>query len=47
MFPDGTIPMVPVQAGPKSDKISPNQLASTTTSNHSGVKTNLAVKISI
>ena len=47
MFAEGAIPMVPVHAGPKSDKISPNKFDATTTSNHSGVKTNLAVKISI
>ena len=47
MFPDGAIPIVPVHAGPKSDKISPNKFEATTTSNHSGVKTNRAVSISI
>ena len=47
IFPDGAIPIVPVQAGPKSDRISPNKFDATTTSKHSGVKTNLAVKISI
>ena len=47
IFPDGAIPIVPVQAGPKSDKISPNKFDATITSNHSGVKTNLAVKISM
>ena len=47
MLPDGAIPIVPVQAGPKSDKISPNKFDATTTSNHSGVKTNLAVNMSI
>ena len=47
MLPDGAIPIVPVQAGPKSDKISPNKFDATTTSNHSGVKTNLAVSMSM
>ena len=47
IFPDGAIPIVPVQAGPRSDKISPNKFEATTTSNHSGVNTNLAAKISI
>ena len=47
IFADGAIPIVPVQAGPKSDKISPNKFDATTTSNHSGFKTNLATKISI
>ena len=39
--------MVPVHAGPKSDKMSPNKLEATTTSNHSGFKTNRATKISM
>ena len=30
MFPDGAIPIVPVHAGPKSDKISPNKFEATT-----------------
>ena len=47
MFPDGAIPIVPVHAGPKSDKISPNKFDATITSNHSGLRTNLAVNISI
>ena len=47
IFPDGAIPIVPVQAGPKSERISPNKLDATTTSNHSGLSTNLATKISI
>ena len=29
IFPDGAIPIVPVQAGPKSDKISPNKFDAT------------------
>jgi hypothetical protein len=47
IFADGAIPIVPVQAGPRSDKISPNKFEATTTSNHSGFKTNLATRISI
>ena len=47
IFPDGAIPIVPVQAGPKSERISPNKFDATTTSNHSGLRTNLATKISI
>ena len=41
------MPIVPVQAGPRSDKISPNRFDPTTTSNHSGVNTNRAVNISM
>ena len=47
MFADAAIPMVPVHAGPRSESMSPNRLEATTTSNHSGVNTNLAAKISI
>ena len=47
MFPDGAIPIVPVQAGPRSDKISPKRFDATMTSNLSGLKTNLAAYISI
>ena len=47
MFADAAIPMVPVQAGPRSERMSPNKLEATTTSNHSGVNTNLAAKISM
>ena len=47
MFPEGAIPIVPVQAGPRSERISPNKFDATTTSNHSGLRTNLATKISI
>src|SRR5664279_4949303 len=36
MLPDGAMPMVPVQAGPRSDRMSPNRLEPTTTSNQSG-----------
>ncbi len=47
IFADAAIPMVPVHAGPRSESMSPNRLEATTTSNHSGVNTNLAAKISI
>ena len=47
ILPEGAIPIVPVQAGPKSDKMSPKRLDATTTSNLSGLNTNLAAKISI
>ena len=36
MFPLGAMPMVPVQAGPRSERMSPNRLEATTTSNQSG-----------
>ncbi len=38
MLPDGAMPMVPVQAGPRSDRMSPNRLEATTTSNQSGLQ---------
>ena len=41
ILPDGAIPIVPVHAGPKSDKISPNKFDATTTSNHSGLRLSL------
>ena len=47
IFAEGAIPIVPVQAGPKSYKISPNKFEATTTSKISGDNTNLAVNISI
>ena len=43
----GAIPIVPVIAGPKSDKISPNKFDPTTTSNQSGLQTKWAVKMSM
>ena len=46
-FADGAKPIVPVQAGPKSDKISPNKLEATTTSKRSGDITKRAHKMSI
>ena len=45
--PDVVLPMVPVQAGPRSDRMSPNRLEATTTSNQSGCSTNCATRISI
>ena len=33
---EGAMPIVPVQAGPRSDRMSPNRFAPTTTSNQSG-----------
>ena len=47
MFAEAAMPIVPVQAGPRSERISPNKFEATTTSNHSGVNTNLAAKISM
>ena len=39
--------MVPVHAGPKSDKMSPNKLLATTTSKNDGRCTKCALKISM
>ena len=36
ILPDGATPIVPVQAGPRSDRMSPNRFDATTTSNQSG-----------
>jgi hypothetical protein len=47
MLPDGAMPMVPVQAGPRSDRMSPNKLEPTTTSNQSGCSTKFAVRMSM
>src|SRR5688572_2266958 len=47
MLPDGAMPMVPVQAGPRSDRMSPNRFDPTTTSNRSGFITNWAVRMSM
>src|SRR5258707_526779 len=47
MLPLGAMPMVPVQAGPRSDRISPNKLEPTTTSNQSGCRTKFAVRMSM
>src|SRR5687768_4516595 len=44
---DGAMPMVPVQAGPRSDRMSPKRLEPTTTSNQSGCWTKWAVRISM
>ncbi|OIQ63320.1 hypothetical protein GALL_551400 [mine drainage metagenome] len=47
MLPDGAMPMVPVQAGPRSLRMSPNRFEPTTTSNQSGCSTKFAVRISM
>ena len=39
--------IVPVQAGPRSERMSPNRLEATTTSNRSGFWTKCAVRMSI
>src|SRR5450756_3042391 len=47
IFADGAMPMVPVHAGPRSDRISPNRLEPTTTSNQSGCITKCADRMSM
>ena len=47
MLPEGAMPIVPVHAGPKSYKISPNKFEATTTLNLSGLSTKCAQSISI
>src|SRR6202023_1045365 len=47
ILPDGAMPMVPVQAGPRSDRMSPNRFDATTTLNLSGLSTNKADRISM
>ena len=37
MLPEGAMAIVPVQAGPRSERISPNRFEATTTSNQSGM----------
>ncbi|CFO83509.1 Uncharacterised protein [Bordetella pertussis] len=41
------MPMVPVQAGPRSERMSPNRLDATTTSNQSGCCTKCAHRMSM
>ena len=43
---DGAIPSVPAQAGRRSDRMTPNRLEATTTSNRSGLRTKCAVRMS-
>ena len=47
MLPEGAMPMVPVQAGPRSDRISPKRLEPTITSKREGFSTNWAVSASM
>src|SRR5215204_3956359 len=44
---DGAMPMVPVHAGPRSERMSPKRLDPTTTSNQSGCWTKCAVRMSM
>ena len=46
-LPDGARPIVPVQAGPRSDRMSPNRFDATTTSKRSGCSTKRAVRMSM
>ena len=41
------MPIVPVQAGPRSERMSPNRFEATTTSNQSGCSTKCAVRMSM
>src|SRR6187200_3501876 len=47
MFAEGAIPIVPVHAGPRSERMSPNRFEPTTTSNQSGCWTKCAVRMSM
>ena len=47
MFAAGARPMPPATAAPRSDKMSPNRLEATTTSNQSGWATKCAVRMSM
>jgi hypothetical protein len=44
---EGAMPIVPVTAGPRSERMSPKRLEPTTTSNQSGWRTKWAVKMSM
>src|SRR2546425_11331149 len=47
MLPEGAMAIVPVQAGPRSERMSPKRLEATTTSNQSGCCTKCAVRMSM
>ncbi|SAL04539.1 hypothetical protein AWB83_07035 [Caballeronia ptereochthonis] len=47
MFAEGAMPIVPVQAGPRSERMSPNRLVATTTSKRSGFSTKRAHRMSM
>src|ERR1700748_2986069 len=44
---EGAMPMVPVHAGPRSERMSPKRFEPTTTSNQSGCCTKCAVRMSM
>ena len=46
-LPEGAMPMVPVTAGPRSERMSPNRLLATTTSKLDGRRTKCAVRMSM
>src|ERR1700752_3402287 len=46
-FAEGAMPMVPVQAGPRSGRMSPKRFEPTTTSNQSGCCTKCAVRMAM
>src|SRR5438477_11895062 len=46
-FAEGAMPMVPVHAGPRSERMSPKRFEPTTTSNQSGCCTKCAVRMSM
>src|SRR3990167_7993338 len=47
MLAEGAMPMVPVAAGPRSDRMSPNRLEPTTTSKRSGFMMKCAHRMSM
>src|ERR1039458_2486772 len=47
MLPEGAMPMVPAQAGPRSERMSPKRFEATTTSKRSGLSTKWAVRMSM
>ncbi|MNC69999.1 hypothetical protein D3C75_1207590 [compost metagenome] len=47
MLAEGAIPMVPAQAGPRSERISPNRFEATTTSKRFGCSTKRAQRMSM
>src|SRR6476659_6975558 len=46
-FAEGAMPIVPVHAGPRSERMSPKRFEPTTTSNQSGCWTKCAVRMSM
>jgi hypothetical protein len=47
MLAEGAMPMLPATAGPRSERMSPNRLEPTTTSNQSGCCTKWAQSMSM